>query len=71
MGKRARGAKQREPRPFRELTGPFVVAPRSGCRIRTRLHLSPADEEALRAVGSHLGALAGADLAARVRIGNV
>ncbi|NGO49566.1 hypothetical protein G6048_48530, partial [Streptomyces sp. YC419] len=29
------------------------------------------DEEALRAVGSHLGALAGADLAARVRIGNV
>ncbi|MDO0936287.1 hypothetical protein QQY66_32990 [Streptomyces sp. DG2A-72] len=65
MGKRARGVKGRE------LSAPFVVAPPSGCRIRTRLHLSPADVIVLRAVGSHLGALAGADLAARVRIGNV
>ncbi|MDO0931905.1 hypothetical protein QQY66_09480 [Streptomyces sp. DG2A-72] len=50
---------------------PFVVAPPSGCRIRTRLHLSPTDAVVLRAVGEHLGALAGADLAARVRMGNV
>lgn len=71
MGKRARGAKGRESRPYRELAAPFVVAPPTGCRIRTRLHLSPADAVVLRAVGEHLGALAGADLAARVRIGNV
>ncbi|MCX5557900.1 hypothetical protein [Streptomyces sp. NBC_00038] len=50
---------------------PFVVAPPSGCRIRTRLHVSPTDAGVLRAVGEHLGALAGADLAARVRMGNV
>ncbi|WP_189323539.1 hypothetical protein [Streptomyces flaveus] len=48
-----------------------MVAPPTGCRIRTRLHLTPADAVVLRAVGEHLGALAGADLAARVRIGNV
>ncbi|MGW0826403.1 hypothetical protein [Streptomyces sp. NPDC002845] len=48
-----------------------MVAPPGGCRIRTRLRLSPADAVVLRAVGEHLGALAGADLAARVRIGNV
>lgn len=71
MGKRGRGAKRREPRPYRALSVPFVVAPPSGCRIRTRLHLSPADVAVLRAVGEHLGALAGADLAARVRIGHV
>ncbi|UUU22034.1 hypothetical protein [Streptomyces sp. DSM 40750] len=63
--------KGREPRPYRALSAPFVVAPPGGCRIRTRLHLSPADEEVLRAVGEHLGALAGADLAARVQVGNV
>lgn len=71
MGRRARGAKGREPRPYRELAAAFVVAPPSGCRIRTRLRLSPGDAIVLRAVGSHLGALAGADLAARVQIGNV
>lgn len=71
MGKRARGGTRRELRPFRALAAPFVVAPPSGCRIRTRLHVSPADAVVLRAVGEHLGSLAGADLVARVRIGNV
>lgn len=71
VGKRLRGGKGRELRPYRALAAPFVVAPPSGCRIRTRLHLSPADASVLRAVGEHLGSLAGADLAARVRIGNV
>ena len=71
MGKRVRGGKGRELRPFRALAAPFVVAPPSGCRIRTRLHLSPTDASVLRAVGEHLGSLAGADLAARVRLGNV
>jgi len=65
------GGKRRELRPYRALAAPFVVAPPSGCRIRTRLHVSAADAVVLRAVGEHLGALAGADLAARVRMGNV
>ncbi len=66
-----RGVKQRQLRPYRALAGPFVVAPPGGCRIRTRLHVSAADERVLRAVGAYLGSLAGADLAERVRIGNV
>ncbi|KUO22328.1 hypothetical protein [Streptomyces dysideae] len=71
MVKRMLGGKGRELRPLRAVSAPFVVAPPSGCRIRTRLHVSPADVAVLRAVGTHLGALAGADLAARVQMGNV
>lgn len=71
MARRTRGTKRREVRPYRPLAGPFVAAPPVGCRIRTRLHLSAADDVVLRAVGQHLGSLAGADLAERVRIGNV
>lgn len=55
---------------MRSLAAPFVVAPPSGARIRTRLRLSAADEPVLRLVGAHLGRLAGADLAARCRLGN-
>lgn len=68
---RTRGGKRREARPYRALAAPFVVAPPSGCRVRTRLRLSAMDAEVVRAVGEHLGSLAGADLAERVRIGSV
>jgi hypothetical protein len=51
----------------RRLAAPFVVARPSGARIRTRLRPTPADEMVLWAVGRHLGALAGRDLAARCR----
>lgn len=71
VGKRVRGGAGRELRPFRTLVAPFVVTPPTGCRIRTRLHVSPTDTVVLRAVGEHLGSLAGADLAARIRMGNV
>ena len=40
---------------LRAITGPFVVAPSRGARVRTRLHLSAEDESVLRALGSHLG----------------
>ncbi|MFI6738094.1 IS200/IS605 family accessory protein TnpB-related protein [Nonomuraea sp. NPDC050451] len=44
----------------------FVVAGPSGVAVRDRLkHLTPADEQVLRLVGVHLGALASADLKAR------
>jgi IS605 OrfB family transposase len=44
---------------------PFVAATPGGARVRARLRLSPGDEAVLRAVGAHLGSLAGKDLAAR------
>ncbi|MEB8344223.1 hypothetical protein [Streptomyces endophyticus] len=71
MARAVRGDKKHALRPYRELAAPFVVAAPTGCRIRTRLRLSPGDETVLRAVGMQLGALAGADLAERVRIGTV
>ena len=54
---------------LREIAAPFVAAAPAGARVRTRLRVSPADEAVLRATGSHLGSLAGRDLAARVREG--
>ncbi|MER6149490.1 IS200/IS605 family accessory protein TnpB-related protein [Streptomyces hirsutus] len=51
---------------LRELAAPFVVPGPSGVAIRTRLkRLTAADEEVLRRVGAHLGALACRDLKAR------
>jgi hypothetical protein len=54
---------------MRRLGGPFVAAPPTGARIRTRLRVSAADERALWAVGTHLGGLADQDLAVRCRLG--
>lgn len=39
--------------------------------MRTRLHVSPEDAQVLRAVGRHLGSLAGRDLAARCAEGRL
>ncbi|MFF8918649.1 IS200/IS605 family accessory protein TnpB-related protein [Streptomyces sp. NPDC015032] len=50
----------------RELAAPFVVAGPCGVAVRDRLkHLTPRDEEVLRAVGEHQGRLASRDLKAR------
>jgi hypothetical protein len=54
---------------MRSISEPFVVAPPAAARIRTRLRLTAADQAVLRAVGEHLGRLAGADLAWRCRLG--
>ena len=54
---------------MRPIAVPFVVAPPSGARVRTRLRLGGADERVLRAVGGHLGRLAGAAVAVRCRLG--
>ena len=48
-----------------------MAAAPTGARVRTRLRLSPQDEAALRAVGAHLGSLAGKDLAARCAAGRL
>jgi hypothetical protein len=48
-----------------------VAAAPTGARVRTRLRPSPRDEAVLRAAGSHLGSLAGRDLAARCAEGRL
>jgi hypothetical protein len=53
----------------RALAPTFVAAWPSGARIRTRLRVTLADAAVLRAVGGHLGSLAGQDLAVRCRLG--
>ncbi|MFF3927642.1 IS200/IS605 family accessory protein TnpB-related protein [Streptomyces hirsutus] len=55
---------------LREFAAPFVAPGPSGVAIRTRLgQLTAADEEVLRRVGAHLGALACRDLKARCHDG--
>jgi hypothetical protein len=54
---------------LREIAEPFVVAAPSGARIRSSLRVSSADHEVLWAVGTHLGSLAGRDLAVRCALG--
>jgi IS605 OrfB family transposase len=56
---------------LRPIAAPFVVIPPAGARVRTRLRVSPQDEAVLRAVGKHLGSLAGRDLAARCAQGHL
>ena len=50
---------------LREIAPPFVAAQPGGARVRTRLRVSPDDAAVLMALGTHLGALAGHDLAQR------
>jgi hypothetical protein len=56
---------------LRPIAGPFVAAAPGGTRVRTALRVSHQDEAVLRAVGRHLGALAGRDLAARCAEGRL
>ncbi len=56
---------------LRAAAAPFVAAPPGGARVRSRLRVPPEDEAVLRAVGAHLGSLAGRDLAARCAQGRL
>jgi len=56
---------------LRPIAAPFVASPVAGARVRTRLRVSTQDEAVLWAVGRHLGALAGRDLAARCAQGQL
>jgi IS605 OrfB family transposase len=58
-------------RSLRPVAAPFVVAAPAGARVRARLRVSGQDGDVLRAVGSHLGSLAGRDLAARCAEGRL
>jgi hypothetical protein len=54
---------------MRSIRRPCVVARPAGARVKTRLRLSAADQAVVRAIGEHLGGLAGVDLAWRSRVG--
>jgi hypothetical protein len=54
---------------MRSIAAPVIVPPPTGMRVRTRLRVDDQDAVILRAVGEHLGRLAGIDLAARCRLG--
>jgi hypothetical protein len=54
---------------MRSIYEPFLVTRPAGARVRTRLRLSATDQAVIWAVGEYLGALAGADLAWRCRLG--
>jgi IS605 OrfB family transposase len=56
---------------LRPVAEPFVAEVPGGARVRARLRVSPGDEAVLRVVGSHLGSLAGRDLAARCAEGRL
>ncbi len=56
---------------LREIAAPFVAGVPAGARVRTRLRVSAGDAAVLRAAGSHLGMLAGGDLAARCAEGRL
>src|SRR5665811_1926282 len=56
---------------LRALAESFVVSPPSGVTIRTRLHPTPAEEQALREVGTFLGSLYRADLVRRLGEGKL
>ena len=56
---------------LRRVSAPFVVAPASGVRIRTRLHPTDSEARALWMLGEHLGHLYRTDLSGRVALGRV
>ena len=56
---------------LRVIAAPFVAGAPAGARVGTRLRVSPQDAAVLRAAGSHLGSLAGRDLAARCAEGRL
>jgi hypothetical protein len=56
---------------LRPVAVPFVADAPSGTRVQARLRPSPEDETVLRVAGSHLGALAGRDLAIRCAEGRL
>jgi len=56
---------------LRPVAAPFVAAAPAGARVRTRLRVSARDAEVLEAAGTHLGSLAGRDLAARCAEGRL
>jgi IS605 OrfB family transposase len=60
-----------ERRALRRITDPVVAAAPAGVRIRTRIHLSPSEADVVAGIGSFLGSVYRAELAARVELGRL
>ncbi|CAN5734253.1 IS200/IS605 family element transposase accessory protein TnpB [soil metagenome] len=60
-----------ERRPLRRIGDPVVAAAPAGVRIRTRIHLSSAEADAVAAIGAFLGSTYRAELAGRVDVGRL
>ena len=58
-------------KPLRKISDPLVAAGPSGCRFRTRLHLSDTEAAALVEIGEFLGGWYRRELAGRVRLGRI
>jgi IS605 OrfB family transposase len=58
-------------RTLRRITDPVVAAAPAGVRIRTRIHLSPGEADVVAEIGSFLGSVYRAELAARVELGRL
>jgi len=56
---------------LREISDPFVVAPPSGARIRTRIKVSGGEADVLTRIGQFLGAVSRRDLSQRLALGRV
>ena len=56
-------------RSLRRIADPIVAAAPAGVRIRTRIHPTAAEAEALAAIGELLGSVYRNELAERVRLG--
>nr|WP_313774539.1 hypothetical protein [Mycobacterium sp.] len=58
-------------KPLRKISDPIAAAGPSGCRFRTRLHLSDTEAAALVEIGEFLGGCYRRELAGRVRLGRI
>ena len=58
-------------KPLRKISDPIVAAGPSGCRFRTRLHLSDTEAAALVQIGEFLGGCYRRELVGRVRLGRM
>ncbi|MCH9766729.1 MAG: hypothetical protein K0U70_02900 [Actinomycetia bacterium] len=58
-------------KPLRKISDPLVAAGPSGCRFRTRMHLSDTEAAALVEIGEFLGGCYRRELAGRVRLGRI
>ena len=56
---------------LRRITDPVIAPAPAGVRIRTRIHLSPGEADVVAGIGSFLGSVYRAELAARVQLGRL
>jgi hypothetical protein len=57
--------------PLRRIGDPVIAAPSAGVRVRTRIHLTDGEAQALAAIGDYLGSVYRSELAGRVGLGRL